>query len=124
MGRRILVVDDSVVAAQQITAVLQAVGCEVVGHAKNGAEGLTLYNRLRPDLVMMDLVMPMMDGLQALRALRGLNAEVKVIVLSSLGGVESKATEALRMGAVAVVTKPIEAASVSQAVERALEGRV
>ena len=46
MGRRILVVDDSVVAAQQITAVLQAVGCEVVGHAKNGAEGLTLYNRL------------------------------------------------------------------------------
>jgi two-component system chemotaxis response regulator CheY len=124
MKRRILVVDDSVVAAQQITAVLQGVGCEVVGHAKNGAEGLKLYSQLRPDLVMMDLVMPVMDGLQALRAMRGMNADVKVIVLSSVGGVESKATEALRMGAVAVVVKPIDAAVVSQAVERALEGTV
>lgn len=120
MQTRILVVDDSVVAGHQITGVLKGAGYEVVGHAKNGAEGLKLFNQLKPDLVLMDLVMPVMDGLQALRALRGMDAGVKVIVLSSLGGVETKATEAMKLGALAVVVKPIEAESVRQAVERAM----
>lgn len=120
MKTRILVVDDSLVAGHQISSVLTGAGYDVVGHAKNGAEGLKLYNQLRPDVVLMDLVMPLMDGLQALRALRGMDNQVKVIVLSSLGGVESKATEAMKLGALAVVVKPIEAESVRHAVERAM----
>lgn len=120
MQTRILVVDDSLVAGHQISGVLTSAGYEVVGHARNGAEGLKLYNQLKPDLVLMDLVMPVMDGLQSLRALRGMNADVKVIVLSSLGGVETKATEALKLGALSVVVKPIEADSVRKAVERAM----
>lgn len=121
MATRILVVDDSLVAGQQITGILTGTAdYEVVGHAKNGAEGLRLYNQLRPDVVLMDLVMPVMDGLQALRTLRAMDAGARVIVLSSLGGVESKATEALRMGAVGVIVKPIEANTVRQAIERAM----
>ncbi len=121
MGTRILVVDDSIVAAQQITGVLTDItGYEVVGHARNGAEALKLYGQLQPDVVMMDLVMPVMDGLQALRALRGMDAAVRVIVVSSVGGVESKVTEALRFGAAAVVVKPFEPNNVRQAVERAM----
>ena len=121
MATRVLVVDDSSVAAQQITSILQgAGGYEVVGHAKNGAEALKLYAQMQPDIVLMDLVMPVMDGLQALRALRGINPDVRVIVLSSVGGVESKATEALRFGAAAVVLKPVEADKVCSAIERAL----
>ena len=120
MKTRILVVDDSLVAGHQISGVLAGAGYEVVGHAKNGAEGLKLYSQLRPDVVLMDLVMPLMDGLQALRALRGMDNDAKVIVLSSLGGVETKASEAMKLGALSVVVKPIEAESVRQAVERAM----
>ncbi len=121
MGTRILVVDDSVVAAQQITGVLKDTpDYEVVGHARNGAEALKMYGQLQPDIVMMDLVMPVMDGLQALRALRGMDPAVRVVVLSSVGGVETKVTEALRFGAVAVVVKPIEPDKVRQAIERAM----
>lgn len=121
MGTRILVVDDSVVAAQQITGVLtDTPDYEVVGHARNGAEALKMYGQMQPDIVMMDLVMPVMDGLQALRALRGMDPKVRVIVLSSIGGVEGKVTEALRFGAVAVVVKPLEPDKVRQAIERAM----
>ncbi len=121
MTTRILVVDDSIVAAQQITGVLtDTPGYEVVGHARNGAEALKMYNQTQPDIVMMDLVMPVMDGLQALRALRGMDPSVRVIVLSSVGGVESKVTEALRFGAAAVVVKPLEADKVRSAIERAM----
>jgi two-component system chemotaxis response regulator CheY len=121
VATRILVVDDSVVAGQQITGVLTGTAdYEVVGHAKNGAEGMKLYGQHRPDVVLMDLVMPVMDGLQALRALRAMDAGARVIVLSSLGGVEGKATEAMRLGALAVVVKPIEADSVRRAIERAM----
>ena len=121
MATRILVVDDSVVAGQQIAGVLNGTAdYEVVGHAKNGAEGMKLYSQLRPDVVLLDLVMPVMDGLQALRALRAMDAGARVIVLSSLGGVESKASEAMRLGALAVVVKPIEAENVRGAIERAM----
>ncbi len=121
MGTRILVVDDSVVAAQEITGILTSTpDYEVVGHAKNGAEALRMYGQLKPDIVMMDLVMPVMDGLQALRALKSMDAAVRVIVVSSVGGVERKVTEALRFGAAAVVVKPIEADQVRQAIERAM----
>ena len=89
-------------------------------HAKNGAEAIKLYGQTQPDIVMMDLVMPVMDGLQALRALKNMHGAVRVIVLSSIGGVEAKATEALRFGATAVVIKPIEADKVRQAIERAM----
>ncbi len=122
MMTRVLVVDDSLVVAHQITAVLGAeLGYEVVGHAKNGAEALKMYTQTKPDVVIMDLVMPVMDGLQAMRALRSMNKDVRVVVISSIGGVESKATEALRLGARAVISKPIEPDDVRSAIARAME---
>ena len=123
MGTRILLVDDSVVAAQQIKGVLGELGgCEVVGHAKNGAEALKLYSEHKPDLVFMDLIMPVMDGLQALRTLKGMDSDAKVVVLSSVGGVESKVTEALNLGAASVITKPTDAASVRKVIDVAMGG--
>lgn len=109
MGTRTLVVDDSLVVGKQLTNLLNEDGrFEVVGHAKDGAEALTMVAHRQPRLVLLDMVMPMMDGIQALRAIRQVDATIRVVVLSTLGGEAERAEEALRIGASAVVAKPFD----------------
>jgi len=107
--KKILVVDDSVAIYRQLQKMLQEIGgYEVVGHAQNGAEAIKLYKILKPDLVLMDIVMPMMDGIQALRTLMRMDSQARVVVVSSVGGAAQKVEEALRLGARNVVSKPFE----------------
>ncbi|RMG19447.1 MAG: response regulator [Deltaproteobacteria bacterium] len=123
MAARILVVDDSAAVARQIERIgAESKRFEVVAHAKNGAEAVRLYAAERPDLVLMDIVMPVMDGLQALRAILGLDARARVVMLSSVGGVGEKASEALRLGAREVVSKPFNFDDIVAAVDRVLAG--
>ncbi|HUU03622.1 MAG TPA: response regulator [Myxococcota bacterium] len=122
MSRKILVVDDSVAIARQLTKMIEGFGgFEVIGHAKNGAEAVKLYKTLEPDAVMMDIVMPMMDGIQSLRTLIRLDPEARVVVISSVGGVGQKVEEAIRLGARAVVSKPFEADKVKSILDRIFE---
>ena len=81
---------------------------EVVGHAKNGAEGTHLYTSLKPDIVCMDLVMPVMDGLQAIRIILGIDKDAKIVVISSAAGVGDKTMQALTFGAKNAISKPFE----------------
>ena len=121
MAARILVVDDSLVVGRQLEGILGADDrFEVVGIAKNGAEALSKYNQVHPDLVMMDIVMPLMDGLQALRALLAVDPTARIVMVSSVGSVGEKATEALRMGATAVIAKPFDPDELLLTLERAL----
>jgi two-component system, chemotaxis family, chemotaxis protein CheY len=109
MARKVLVVDDSVAIARQLTKLLTDLGdYEVVAHAKNGAEAVKLFKTVTPDLVLMDIVMPMMDGIQSLRTLLRLDPAARVVMVSSLGGVGAKVEEAIRLGARAVISKPFE----------------
>lgn len=109
MERKVLVVDDSVAVARQLTKMLEEFGAyQIVGHAKNGAEAVKLFKTLQPDLVLMDIVMPMMDGIQSLRTLMRLDPNARVVVISSMGGVGQKVEEALRLGARNVISKPFE----------------
>jgi two-component system chemotaxis response regulator CheY len=113
MERKVLVVDDSMAVARQLTKMLEEFGgYQVVGHAKNGAEAVKLFKTLQPDLVLMDIVMPMMDGIQSLRTLMRLDPGAKVVVVSSVGGVGQKVEEAIRLGAQNVISKPFEAEKV------------
>ena len=80
----------------------------MVGHAKNGAEALRLYKELAPDVVCMDIIMPVLDGLQATRTILEHDPDAKIVVISSQGGNAEKAAEALRVGARAVITKPFK----------------
>jgi two-component system, chemotaxis family, chemotaxis protein CheY len=113
MERKVLVVDDSLAVARQLTKMLEEFGgYQVVGHAKNGAEAVKLFKTLQPDLVLMDIVMPMMDGIQSLRTLMRLDPSAKVVVVSSVGGVGQKVEEAIRFGAQNVISKPFEAEKV------------
>ncbi len=109
MGRTVLVVDDSVAIARQLTRLVEGFGqYQVVGHAKNGAEAVKLFKTLAPDIVLMDIVMPMMDGIQSLRTLLRLDPQARVVMISSLGGVGSKVEEVLRLGARSVISKPFD----------------
>jgi two-component system chemotaxis response regulator CheY len=122
MSHKVLVVDDSIAIARQLTKMVESFGgYQVVGHAKNGAEAVKLFKTLGPDIVLLDIVMPMMDGLQSLRTLMRLDPEAKVIVISSVGGVGQKVEEAIRLGARSVVSKPFEEEKVKSALERALQ---
>jgi two-component system chemotaxis response regulator CheY len=94
---------------------------DVVGHAKNGAEAVKLFKTLTPDLVLMDIVMPMMDGIQSLRTLMRLDPEAKVIVISSMGGVGHKVEEAIRLGARNVISKPFEPEKIKTILEKVFE---
>lgn len=115
-AKRVLLVDDSTMSAKQLEKVVTELsGYEVIGHAKNGAEALRMFNELGPDIVCMDIVMPLMDGLQALRSLLQINPDAKVVMISSIGGARDKVVEALRLGAKTVIAKPFEADNIRKA---------
>jgi len=105
----VLLVDDSrTVLAQIEKVVIDSEEAEIVGTASNGAEAIQKASELKPDLVIMDIVMPDIDGLAALRMLQAKHPEIRVAMLSSVGGMASKAEEAFRLGAVQVLGKPVD----------------
>lgn len=106
----VLLVDDSRTVLLQIEKAIEASeDAEVVGTASNGAVAIQKATELKPDLVIMDIVMPGMDGLAALRMLQAKQPEIRVVMLSSVGGMASKAEEAFRLGAMQVLGKPVDA---------------
>jgi len=105
----VLLVDDSRTVLLQIEQVVEtSEEAEIVGTTRNGAEAIQKASELKPDLVIMDIVMPDIDGLAALRMLQAKQPEIRVAMLSSVGGMASKAEEAFRLGAVQVLGKPVD----------------
>jgi two-component system, chemotaxis family, chemotaxis protein CheY len=105
--KRLLVVDDALFMRKMICGVAVEAGWEVVGEAGDGAEGVRLYQELRPDLVTMDLVMPVMGGLEALRQIRALDPEAKVVVVTALDQKQAL-MDSIREGAIDFIVKPFE----------------
>jgi two-component system, chemotaxis family, chemotaxis protein CheY len=105
--KRLLVVDDALFMRKLICGVAAEAGWEVVGEAGNGADSITLYQQLRPDLVTMDLVMPVMGGLEALRQIRALDPEAKVVVVTALDQKQAL-MESIRDGAIDFIVKPFD----------------
>ena len=107
--KKVLIVDDSIAVARQLEKIIADSGdFEVAGHAKNGMEAIKQHQSLHPDVICMDMNMPVMDGLTALRTLTALDKNVKVVMVTSLGGVGDKYAEALKLGARNVISKPFE----------------
>ncbi len=106
MGHAILLIDDDHRFAQRLSRFLTKEGYEVE-HGKSGEEGVRLFGQRNPDIVLLDLVLPGIDGMQTLEQLRGIDATAAVIVMTAHGSIEG-ATEAMRLGALDYVTKPID----------------
>ena len=80
----IMVVDDSPFALKQIKDIVEENGYEVIGYAKNGEEGVRMYDELKPDIVILDIIMPGIDGLETAQIIMKNNPQVKILMLSSL----------------------------------------
>jgi len=104
---RLLIVDDALIMRMKIREVATRAGWTVAAEAKSGSEAVQLYETHRPDLVTMDLVMPEMDGLEALRAIRQLDPEASVVMVSAVNQKE-KLRECIAAGAVDFVIKPFQ----------------
>lgn len=115
---RILIVDDSRTSRNVLKGILESAGYEVVGEAVNGEEGYLKYNELKPDLVTMDITMPAMDGLEALKLIKR-DENAKVVMITAAGQKE-KMMEALKYGASEFLTKPFEDAEVIKIIEKVL----
>lgn len=113
---RIMVVDDAAFMRVRLKNVLGEQGHEVI-EASNGAEAVTLYEQQRPDLVLMDITMPEMDGISALRAIRDKDPDAKVIMCSALGQ-ERTVIEAIKSGAKDFIVKPFQPERVIEAVNK------
>ena len=107
----VLVVDDSALIRKMLIKLLNENGYQVVGEATNGEEGVELYKELRPDIVTLDITMPVMDGVTALKKIKEHNPEAMVAMISAAGQ-KDKLMDALREGAELFFTKPFNAQEV------------
>lgn len=120
MGR-LLIVDDALIMRKLIADVARSAGWEIVGEAANGADAVRLYGELRPDLVTMDLVMPVMGGLEAMKRIRDLDPRARVVVVTAL---DQKQTllEAIGLGALDFIVKPFERERVAGVLRKVVAG--
>lgn len=108
MSTTIMVVDDSPFASKQIKDIVEDNGYEVIGYAKDGEEAIELYKELKPDIVILDIIMPGLNGLETAEILKKQDPAVKILMLSSLcdaGTME----EVKSIGVKHLIPKPLEA---------------
>ncbi len=119
MGKKILIVDDAAFMRMMIKDILVKNGFEVVGEAADGAEAVEKYAELSPDLVTMDITMPEMDGIQALKAIKEKDPSAVIIMCSAMGQ-QAMVIDAISAGAKDFIVKPFQADRVIEAIEKAL----
>ena len=122
MGHTVLIVDDAEFMRVMLREIVEDMGLTVVGEAADGSEAVDLYRHLRPDLVLLDITMPQMDGTEALRAIMDLHPEAAVVMITALGQKEQVLT-AIKAGARDFIIKPFDQERVQDTLERILPVR-
>ncbi|CAH0119456.1 MULTISPECIES: response regulator [unclassified Paenibacillus] len=116
---RVLVCDDTAFMRMMLRDIAEELGYEVVAEASNGKEAVMQYSMHRPDLVTMDITMPEMDGIGALKKIKEMDRQAKVIMCSAMGQ-QQMVMEAMRNGATDFIVKPIQKERVALAFQRAI----
>ena len=117
MAKNILISDDAAFMRMMIKDILTKNGYNVVGEAENGARAVEKYNELKPDLVLMDITMPEMDGIQALKKIKETDPSALVIMCSAMGQ-QAMVIESIQAGAKDFIVKPFQADRVIEAVKK------
>ena len=119
---RLMIVDDHAIVRQGLRAIIRVTpGLELVGEADDGQAAITLADAVRPDVVLMDLVMPELDGVEATRAIRTASPATKVIVLTSFDD-DEKVFPAIKAGAAGYLLKDVRPAELADAIRKASRG--
>ena len=113
----ILIVDDAAFMRMMIKDILSKNGFTVVGEAENGLKAVEKYKELNPDLVIMDITMPEMDGIQAVKQIKSINSGAKIIMCSAMGQ-QAMVIESIQAGARDFIVKPFQAERVIEAVRK------
>ncbi|MDH7576751.1 MAG: response regulator [Bacillota bacterium] len=119
MGKRILIVDDAAFMRMMLKDILTKNGYIVVGEAENGAAAIDKFKELRPDLVTMDITMPEMDGITAVREIQKIDAQAKIIMCSAMGQ-QAMVIDSIQAGARDFIVKPFQPERVLEAVAKVL----
>lgn len=116
----ILIVDDSRTSRKILRGVLEGAGHTIAGEAKNGEEGCDMYKELKPDLVTMDITMPVMDGVTALKKIKGEFPDAKVIMVTAAGQ-KHNMLEAVQAGANDFIPKPFDVSTIEATITKVLD---
>ena len=117
MAKNILICDDPAFMRMMIKDILTKNGYNIAGEAENGAKAVEKYNELKPDLVLMDITMPEMDGIQALKKIKETDPNASVIMCSAMGQ-QAMVIESIQSGAKDFIVKPFQADRVLEAVQK------
>ena len=116
---RVLVVDDAQFMRMMLKDILIKNGFEIIGEAKNGAEALERYKELKPDIVTLDITMPEVDGITALKNIKEYDPNAKAVMCSAMGQ-QGMVIESIQAGAKDFIVKPFQADRVIEAIRKAL----
>ena len=117
MAKNILICDDAAFMRMMIKDILTKNGYNIAGEAENGLKAVEKYNETKPDLVLMDITMPEMDGIQALKKIKEMDPAAKVVMCSAMGQ-QAMVIEAIQSGAKDFIVKPFQAERVLEAVKK------
>lgn len=119
MAKTVLIVDDAAFMRMMIKDILNKNGYSVVGEAENGRVAVDKYRELQPDLVTMDITMPEMDGIAAVKEIKAMNSAARIIMCSAMGQ-QAMVIDAIQAGAKDFIVKPFQPERVIEAVSKAL----
>ena len=114
---KILIVDDSRTSRKLLRNILEEAGHEILGEAANGQDGVKQFQSLKPELVTMDITMPVLDGVEALNMIKALDKNSKVIMVTAAGQ-KGKIMDCIKAGADEFITKPFDNKEILAAVEK------
>lgn len=120
MAKSVMICDDAAFMRMMIRDILTKNGFTVAGEAENGLKAIDKYKETKPDLVLMDITMPEMDGIQALKEIMKLDDDAKVVMCSAMGQ-QAMVIESIQAGAKDFIVKPFQADRVIEAVKKVLE---